>query len=505
MAEVKAGLPQSALKPITDSGVAEADEKYRNALDYITQALLAREGNNQQQQLLAISQGLLTPGPTGSFGESVGHAAGNVLKVQKEQEAAGLENAKMRLQLAQAEREMAQRTQAAGAFRGLVGGQRPGAAPSGAPAAPGAAPATPGEGGASGQQVQNITLQDALAFAAAFPEQKELAKTLMDAAKFNSERYKIAMNGTVFDTMTGQYIAQIPPGQTASSYFLPEIGGNQLMTPGQYSSYQAAREKGLGRQWVKDFMSTEGPKAATKEPPKILTQADVEAEAAGAKEKATKTAAAEVDRTQQTIEAGRGANTRITHYKTMEGFANKPGVAELLGYFERPDFLAAAGKFIEEGRFGVPQMREILSNLGAPQDVINNLNVLSSLAAQTSIEFSKSYGKGQGAVSDFERRLYASLGPTIKDPLEAFMMKSKLLTAKAEYERDLANALRRSKKSLDDFQDTDPNYQKILDSYQRKAYEVAGIKQPAAAPAGPITSADVQARRDAAKQRLGVK
>lgn len=503
MAEVKAGLPQSALKPITDSGVAEADEKYRNALDYITQALLAREGNNQQQQLLAISQGLLTPGPTGHFGESVGHAAGNVLKVKKEQEAAGLENAKMRLQLAQAEREMAQRTQAAGAFRGLVGGQRPGAATTGAPGAPatagapGATPAAPGEGGASGQQVQNITLQDALAFAAAFPEQKELAKTLMDAAKFNSERYKIAMNGTVFDTMTGQYIAQIPPGQTASSYFLPEIGGNQLMTPGQYSSYQAAREKGLGRQWVQDFMSTEGPKAATKEPPKILTQADVEAAGAGAKERATKTAAAEVDRTQQTIEAGRGANTRITHYKTMEGFAKKPGVAELLGYFERPDFLAAAGKFIEEGRFGVPQMREILSNLGAPQDVINNLNVLSSLAAQTSIDFSKSYGKGQGAVSDFERRLYASLGPTIKDPLEAFMMKSKLLTAKAEYERDLASALRRSKKSFDDFQDT-PEYQKIIDSYQNKAYEVAGIKQPSAAPSGPITADDV-------KRRLGAK
>ena len=67
MAEVKAGLPQAALKPVVGSGTEDADEKYRNALDYITQALQAREGNNQQQQLLAISQGLLTPGPTGSW------------------------------------------------------------------------------------------------------------------------------------------------------------------------------------------------------------------------------------------------------------------------------------------------------------------------------------------------------------------------------------------------------------------------------------------------------
>ena len=96
-------------------------------------------------------------------------------------------------------------------------------------------------------------------------------------------------------------------------------------------------------------------------------------------------------------------------------------------------------------------------------------------------------------MSDFERKLYGSLGPTIKDPVEAFMMKSKLLTAKAEYERDLGAALRKSKMSLDDFMDT-PQYQKILDGYQQKAYLVAGIKQPAAAPAGAITPADVKAR-----------
>lgn len=492
MAGALSAIPAASLKPVT--GEEAADEKYRSALERITSALDARESNNTQQMLMAIAQGMLTPGPTGSFGESVGHAAGNVAKIQQAQEASGLENAKMRLQLAQAEREMAQRSKAAGAFQSLVGGQRAPVAPGVPAAAPSAAP-TEGapQGAAGGPQVQNISLQDALAFAAAYPEQKELAKILMDAAKFGSERFKIAMNGTVFDSMTGQYVTQIPPGQTASNYFIPEAKGNVLMTPGQYSAYQTARERGLGKQWVNDFMSEEGPKTSTGEAPKIITQADVEAQAAGKRTAAEKTATAETERTQSTIEAGRGASGRITHYKTMEGFAKQPGVAALMGYFERPDFLSAAGKFMEEGKLGVPQIREILTNLGAPQDVINNLSVLGSLAAQTSIDFSKSYGKGQGAVSDFERRLYASLGPTIKDPVEAFMMKSKLLTAKAEYERDLANALRRSKMSFDDFQDT-PEYQKILSGYQNKAYEVAGIKQPSPTPAGKITAADIKSR-----------
>ncbi len=125
MPQPLSSIPAGSLKPVT--GEDPADEKYRSALERITSALEAREANNTQQLLLGIAQGMLTPGPTGSFGESVGQAAGNVNKLMQSQEAAGLENAKMRLQLAQAEREMAQRNKAASAFQGIVAGRRPGA------------------------------------------------------------------------------------------------------------------------------------------------------------------------------------------------------------------------------------------------------------------------------------------------------------------------------------------------------------------------------------------
>lgn len=100
-------------------GLSEADQEHKNALDYLTTALANRNGNSMQQTLLAISQGMLTPGPTGSFGESVGHAAGNVLKLQKEQEASGIENAKMRLQIAQAQRQAAQEKATSEGLAGL--------------------------------------------------------------------------------------------------------------------------------------------------------------------------------------------------------------------------------------------------------------------------------------------------------------------------------------------------------------------------------------------------
>ena len=123
-------IPAGSLKPII--GDEDSDQKWQSALQRITSALDAREGNTNQQLLLAISQGLLTPGPTGHFGESLGNAAGAASKVMQAQEASGLENAKMRLQLAQAEREMAQRNKATAAFQGIIGGQQP-AVPAGAP------------------------------------------------------------------------------------------------------------------------------------------------------------------------------------------------------------------------------------------------------------------------------------------------------------------------------------------------------------------------------------
>ena len=103
-------IPAGSLKPII--GDEDSDQKWQSALQRITSALDAREGNTNQQLLLAISQGLLTPGPTGHFGESLGNAAGAASKVMQAQEASGLENAKMRLQLAQSEREQANKTKA---------------------------------------------------------------------------------------------------------------------------------------------------------------------------------------------------------------------------------------------------------------------------------------------------------------------------------------------------------------------------------------------------------
>ena len=112
-------LKPSGVGPLEASATNLTDQtdselEYRNALMKIKSALDARERRAYNPTLLAISQGLLAPTATGSFGEGVGQAAGNVLKVQQQQEKEAIENAQIRLQIAQAERQQELKNKALG-------------------------------------------------------------------------------------------------------------------------------------------------------------------------------------------------------------------------------------------------------------------------------------------------------------------------------------------------------------------------------------------------------
>lgn len=271
----------AALKPNVSAG-DEAEQRYQDALSELMERLDTRKNRLFDPTLLAMAQGFLTPGRTGSFGEALGNVAQRVGTAEQQRQKEDIDLAQLRLQVAQGAREQASRLKGIEAFRGLLPGAAPlavtesgavgqaaepatGQAGEQATAAPGQAPAAgqaPDQGG-----VRSVSMTDALKFAAAFPEQKELAKLLAEAAKFESDRFKISMNGTVFDTVTKKFVAQIPPGQTASEFFIPDAGGTLLITPGQHAEYQEARAKGKGKEWVNNYFKTEEGK-----PPEILTQ-----------------------------------------------------------------------------------------------------------------------------------------------------------------------------------------------------------------------------------------
>lgn len=521
-----------ALKPVP-SVDNSAETNYQDALDRIKMALDAREKKAFDPVLLAMAQGFLAPTKTGGFGESLGQAAGAVLPVQQQREKEAMENAQFRLQLAQAEREQANLSaaqRAFGAYAGLGGG-----AGGAAPGAGGGAGAAPGAG-----DFQTVSLQDAMKFIGAFPNQKELGARMMEAAKAGLDRYAMSMNGIVFDKMTGKYLNVDIPGQTQSEFATPY--GTFKMLPNEYSRFTMAQKVGLGREWmdafkrgdqfsvdrlVADRMEGRAPGAPGAAPAQPAGQApgqpggrptvsESEAQSAALKKEAEKGAESRADQTAAVRSAGKAAIGLLPVYDRAESILNRKDIdiKKVLGVLERGDVMSALGSFAEEalrvGQFnvGIPAIRKVLTQSGAPQDVIDAAAELGQLLAITQFEQRKGLGSGT-SVSNFEQQMVNAMGPTIQDTLGSFRQKLSFLREKAKFDSDLAKALRKSKMQYEDFEDTD-EFQKLFDDYRKR---VTGIVYPgskpavaptsSARPAAPTdTASDLQKRRNELRKQM---
>jgi hypothetical protein len=88
----------------TNYGLAEGTPAYQDYIDAqqnIKDIIAQRENRLFDPTLLAMAQGFLAPTKTGSFGESLGNAAGAVIPVQAAEEKRAMDMAKMRLEMAQ--------------------------------------------------------------------------------------------------------------------------------------------------------------------------------------------------------------------------------------------------------------------------------------------------------------------------------------------------------------------------------------------------------------------
>ena len=98
MAEPKA--PSASYLPGDDPEAIEANRRYQEALTLLNQSLDTRKNRLFDPTMLAMAQGFLTPGQTGSFGESLGNVAKNVGVAQEAESKREQEIAQQRLAVA---------------------------------------------------------------------------------------------------------------------------------------------------------------------------------------------------------------------------------------------------------------------------------------------------------------------------------------------------------------------------------------------------------------------
>jgi hypothetical protein len=286
----------------------------------------------------------------------------------------------------------------------------------------------------------------------------------------------MSMNGIVFDSDAKQYLNLRIPGQKQEDFATPY--GTFKMTPYEYDQYKTAEEAGKGGEWRRPGgMARPGAAPAdVGAAPGRKTVSQSEAESAALKTEAEATAKSRADQTAQVRTAGKAALGLIPIYDRMEVLLKAPGMDQVLGVLERGDVISALGNLAEEairvGTFsvGVPAVRKIIAQTGAPQDVIDRAAELGQLLAITQFEQRKGLGSGT-SVSNFEQTMVNAMGPNMTDTLRSFGQKLNFLREKAKFENELAASLRRSKMQYEDFEDT-PEFAKLFGEYQRRVTNI---------------------------------
>jgi hypothetical protein len=544
----------SGLTPL--AGINEdADTKYQSALERIQAALTARENPSIDPVMLAMAQGFLNPGKTGSFAEGLGGAAGNVIPVMAQKQKEAMDNAQMRLQLAQAEREQARKTQG---LQFLNDRDQPTAPPTGGAPTSGDTP----KGDDSGPAVQTSKgMLTPRQIAKIMYTNPDLGKALETEYKLELEATSVQQGGA-YDKRTKKYTPF--GGKTTVQRFAPadpttgRKAMNIDMSEQDAMAFDDARSSGDYKtlsQLIDRYTKFPQPQVAppstgaapvgatTTEVTPVSRPASVplgalnptelkqqqELDLATQKAESEALAKARADRTAAKINAGSDAGSRKQTAQVIQDLFQGEGMDQVTGVLERPGFLNGVLKLAEEGinlgrgfSISVPQVREIFTanKINLPkiagetrqqydqrvENVISKTQQALSLFAQVTFGL-RSLATGQGSISNFEQIIFDRMGPTVRDTYQTIMAKTKHMEERAKFDEAVKNALVDSNISFDKFSRT-PEYIDLVKNYDntiRGIYTNVKFPEPAS-PTSPSTKkssgspkvgSDAKARLDA--------
>jgi len=489
-----------------DPGTAKANAEYQDALQKMLAALDSRKNRMFDPQLLALAEGFLTPTKTGSFGESLGYAAGSLRQSQERQAEQDQKLAEARLGLAGKGLELERQRARERAFMQEIGapaeaaamptpGGPAGAAPNGAP---GAVPAG-GQPAAGVAAPQGIRVSPG---APKFPTREQFlrrqmldGKPLTDAMKawedLRKQNEEVRDVGTL-NRATGMFypnpnVSEVERKVGQSTYTMPAGVAFRLdaaLLSGDREGYN---------NMVKEFLA--GP---TGEPPKSKQESEIQQEEAKtyaaemAKKAAEKEAA--LEQRNQAAQRAFGSATRI-----IDLAARSP---QALGILNQANVMGAIGTLLKESiRVGNTSvglgdiegaLRQVMPNVQKAD--LDRVALIASELAEVELAFTQLYLAKQGAITEGERAIVRQLGGSISNSAEVLIKKSQLLAARSQHDMNVADkfyAMKDADPKLTYLQfERSPEYREMTKRYNedlaRQFGGQAAVPRPAgAAPARP--------------------
>lgn len=457
----------------------ESQRKYQEALDRVTASLDARKNRLFDPVLLAMAEGFLTPTRTGSFGESLGIAAGKLRGAEEARFKEEQELAQAQLGLAQQGMQLERQRQMSKAYEealkpsGAPAGGLPGTAagPAGAPA--GVSSAAPAGGVPTGPQGFQIAPPSPLSMnkeqflRAARLDGKPLGQALKEWDEY-SRKQRETKEGGIFDYEAGRFFP-VPKAEQVNIQLrgyqgtFPVSQEDAMRLAALERAGDSAGYKALADRIVK------GPAGTSR----IASAEEMEQERIRGKGLAEEETKTEAELRKDIVMRGDQAGGQIRTANQLLAIAEDPAAERMLGILSNQKYSSAIAKLIETGigipgfSIGIPEIQNVLRNLNLSPAEIAKYQYAAMLIAQQRLDMTK-YMKG--SVSDFEQRLMGSASMTTEDTPAAIKMKSQAIIARGQFERQVARLWERSKgqfRSVSEFKQSD-EYDKLVAEYDSK-------------------------------------
>ena len=512
-------------------------------IQLLTKSLDSRLNPGFDTPLMAMAAGFLKPTKTGSFGESLGYGMENYSKES--------ENEFARKQLADKQRlEYMQKLADLQAQRGITDWRlqqmapdqtvlrtgaeaMPAGAPGAAPTvAPNAAPSAPAAGGAApatgptaptiqGYKGKPITM-DMLDQAWAIDPTGKLGKEYEEKYKLQQEQIKI-QRGQLISTPDGMFNVDTQKYMPLDPYLdkpleapIPYVGTQKItqriakeiddldkkFPPGsparvdEFAKYYARRGIGdttyepavAGKPAVIGGMKTPGQQALEKEGASETQKLDIQD---NAKAK------------QSIYDAGRSAYPQILAADQLYRLSTDPKTRNAFGVLQQNNIQSAImgaisdGLKTQNGSIQFAGIEDAVRKLTGTQEEVNAALQAARYYAELELNYARTYLKGQGAVSDNERKIVGKIGGSLSDSAQVAAAKAETVKARANYDKQVSDLYyqwekKNPGKMVKDFE-RDPRYIELQGHFDEHMGKLAdkyfpGTKEPkppAAAPASP--------------------
>jgi hypothetical protein len=313
---------------------------------------------------------------------------------------------------------------------------------------------------------------------------------------------------------TGQVFAPIDP--TPTDVRLPD-GTTHITTKTMASRLAGAQASGNAEEYFKIVdqiqkgMTRPTPAASTTQGAPVTapanapvgrprTKEEEEASSAQTKAESTKTGEGRVARTTAVLDAVKAAEDTRIIAQSAKDVINQPNSDLFMGIFEKPKIKTALAKMVEDTVFAPTNFREAITSmniaLSVPrnpdentkdytarkQDVMDRYIEATTLMAQAKFAASL-LSKGQGTITDGERKLFADTTINTKMSVNAFNKISDMLIERSKFAESLGGMLAQNKMQIDDFKQT-PEYKKMAREYEGRLSSILRGGRPAASSSG---------------------